>query len=79
MGEKSPIRPQTFHTDDADLSGICQRALIGRLCNSNFILLAVVCEWQIKHKRSQRSKVNANNRLKNSLSHETPLVTILCG
>ena len=62
----------TNNTNDADLSGIWKRALIGRRCNGNFILLAVVYEWQIKDKRSQISKVKANNQLKHSLSYETP-------
>ena len=71
-GKAYQIIEDTNDTDDADLSGICQRGLIGRRCNSNFILLAVVYEWQIKDKRSQISKVKVNNQLKHSLSHETP-------
>ena len=42
-----------------NLSRIQSEALIGR--RSNFIVLAIVYEWQTKDKRRQRSNVNAMN------------------
>ena len=47
-----------------NLSWIRSEALIGR-CN-NFIVLAIVYEWQTKDKRPQRSNVNAMNLWQNS-------------
>ena len=47
-----------------NLSRIRSEALIGQ--RSSLIVLAIVYEWQIKDKRTQRSNVNAKNLKQNS-------------
>ena len=59
---KLPAAPFKLSSEDLmtlNLSGIRSEALIGR--RSSYIVLAIVCEWQTKDKRPQRSNVKAKN------------------
>ena len=57
LGKTSGTRRQKFHTDD--VKSVQSEALIGG--RSTYIVLAIVYDWQTKHKRPRRWNVNETN------------------